>query len=415
MSVNLRKILIVFGFIVIVAALGFLIYLFFFSGPIITPSTNSNINTGEINGNLPISGPYANGNLAANVNGQLPISGNINLNTNTDVNQQTSGGKETLAKPLTQTLANDVTLAPNGQDLFYYNPQDGKFYRLGPDGKLTQLSNEVFHDVSNVYWSPNKNQAILEYPDNYKIVYDFEKQKQIATLPRHWQDFSFSPDGSRFAGKSLGLDSNNRWLMVANNDGSGAQTVELLGDNADKVQVDWSPNNQMVATYTESKDFDKQTLFFVGQHGENFKSLTIDGRGLQSQWSPQGNRLLYSVYSSDSDYKPTLWLADLQGDNLLGKKNLTINTWAEKCGFYDNETVYCAVPQKLESGSGLSPETARTTPDDIYKINLTSGLVDKLNVSTYGHSAEKITLSKDGQYLYFTDINDGRLYQINLK
>jgi len=413
MSLNLRKILIVLGFVVIVLAFSYLIYLFFFSGPLVSPPVNVNGGPLVNGGSLPVSGPYTNGNVAANINGQLPVSGNLNANVNANVNQQL--GQPATAKPLTQTLANDMTLAPNGQDLLYYNPQDGRFYRLTPDGKLIKLSDEVFHDVTRVNWSPNKNQAILEYPDSYKIVYDFEKQKQIATLPRHWQDFSFSPDGSRFIGKSLGQDENNRWLMVANNDGSGAQIVETIGTNADKVEVNWSPNNQMVATYTESKNFDNQNLYFIGLHGENFKSLTIDGRGFQSKWSPQGDGLLYSIYSSTSDYKPTLWLANVQGDSVRTKKNLNINTWAEKCTFYNNDTVYCAVPQKLESGAGLSPELARTTPDDIYEINLTTGLANKLNVATGGHTVEKITISADGQYLYFTDINDGRLYQINLK
>lgn len=413
MSLNFRKILVVLGFIVIVLAFAYLIYLLFFSGPIAAPPVNIN-GVPSVNGvPLPISGPYTNGNVAANINSQLPVLNNANANTNANVNQQLS--QPTVAKPLTQALANDATLAANGQDLLYYNPEDGRFYRLTADGKLTKLSDEVFHNVTRVDWSPNKNQAILEYPDNYKIIYDFEKQKQITTLPRHWQDFSFSPDGSRFVGKSLGQDENNSWLMVANNDGSSAQIIETIGNNADKVQVDWSPNNQMIATYAESENFDNQNLYFIGLNGENFKSLTIDGRGFQSKWSPQGNNLLYSIYSGASDYKPTLWLANVQGDSARTKKNLNINTWAEKCAFYDSETVYCAVPQKLESGAGFYPETAKTAADDIYQINLTTGMSSQLNAATGGHTVEKLTISADGQYLYFTDINDGRLYQINLK
>jgi len=101
--------------------------------------------------------------------------------------------------------------------------------------------------------------------------------------------------------KSIGLDTDNRWLAIANDDGSNVRAIEPLGEKDDTVYPSWSPNKQMIAMYTEGKDFTSQNVYFVGLNNENFKSTLVEGRGFQPKWSTSGNQLLYSVYSSDND------------------------------------------------------------------------------------------------------------------
>ena len=189
--------------------------------------------------------------------------------------------------------------------LRYYNRSDGKFYRLDAQGNLVALSDTVFHKVQNVTWASNGEKAILEYPDGNKIVYDFNKQKQV-TLPKHWQDFSFSPNGQQISAKSIAYDVENRHLIVANADGSKAKSLSPIGENADKVYPIWSPNNQAAAMYLGGVDFNRQEVFFVGLNDENFKSTIVNGRGFEPKWSTEGDRLLYSVYNSDNRMNPTL-------------------------------------------------------------------------------------------------------------
>ncbi len=191
-----------------------------------------------------------------------------------------------------------------------------------------------------------------------------------------------------------------------------------LGENADKVQIAWSPNNQIIATSRtgEPQGFDRQEILLVGMHGENFKSLIVEGWGFDYKWSPQGDRMLYNVYNSASDYKPLLWIVDAQGDRIgSNRRSLGINTWAEKCAFADNSTVYCAVPQTLERGYGMMPELADTIPDTFYKIDLSTGLKTPVAVPYGTYTASQVTISADGQYLYFTDKATGRLNRIQLK
>ena len=223
-------------------------------------------------------------------------------------------------------LVSDVVTNPssNGKgDFRYYKATNGKFYKILPDGTVKTLTDQVFFSAQKVTWAANQDKAVIEYPDSSKIIYDFAAQKQV-TLPKHWQDFSFSADGNQVAAKSMGMSPENRWLVTVNDDGTGSRLIEPLGDNADKVTVSWSPSRQVVAFSQtgEPQGAERREVLFVGLNGENFKSTIVEGMGFQPQWSTTGKKLLYSVYSSRSDYKPELWLVDSYGDSIGNNRQM---------------------------------------------------------------------------------------------
>jgi Tol biopolymer transport system component len=272
-----------------------------------------------------------------------------------------------------------------------------------------------------VVWSPRENKAIVTFPDGSKVLYDFDKKQQV-TLPKDWADIEFSADGNQVAFKNLVENTDNRWLGVANPDGSNVQYIEPIGDKEADVQVAWSPTSQVAALYRESSTTASQEVYFIGLHGENFKSLQTDGRGFQGAWSPNGDKLLYNVYNSASNYNPTLWITNASGDNIgVNNTSLKVNTWASKCAFASGGgSVYCAVPNSLPDGTGLYPELAATTPDTFYKIDLTTGqqtvLAEPVNSrGSDTYTASNVILSPQGDYLYFTDIQTGLVYKIQLK
>jgi dipeptidyl aminopeptidase/acylaminoacyl peptidase len=297
----------------------------------------------------------------------------------------------------------------------YYNKTDGKFYRIDKNNQITALSDKVFHDVQNIVWSPTSDKAVIEYPDGSKIVYDFTSKKQT-TLPKHWEDFNFSPDGQTLVMKSMGIDTETRYLAISSSDGSSQKIIDTIGDNGNNIYPSWSPNNEIIAMDVEGVDADRQEVYFVGLNDENFKSTIIEGRGFQSTWSTSGDKLLYSVYSSTSDYKPSLWIVNAQGDNIgTGRTSLNINTWASKCTFTSNETVYCGVPESLDTGSGLIPEMAQNSKDDLYKINVATGNKELVAVPNGSYNMSNLSVSPDGTSLYFTDANDSKLHKVTLK
>lgn len=309
----------------------------------------------------------------------------------------------------------NATLSGNGTDVQYYNQDDGKFYRVDEEGNITVLSDKVFHNVENVTWSPKKNKAIIEYPDGANIIYDFATAKQI-TLPKHWEDFDFSTDGNQIVMKSMGLDPANRWLAISNDDGSRSQPIEYIGENADIVHASWSPNNQSIAMYTQGIDFNRQEVFFVGLHGENFKSTVIEGRGFKHKWSETGDRLVYSVYSTDDDLKPKLWIVNAQGETIgSGRKSLDLETWASKCVFANNQDLYCGVPESLEKGAGMFPEMAKNTRDDLYHIDINTGQKRLIAIPDGFYNMTNLVITENEDNLFFTDATTGLIHKIELK
>jgi len=334
------------------------------------------------------------------------------------ISEVANGGK-TLITPVSNNVVSQAAIAGDGQNTIFYNQQDGKFYQSDKDGLATTLSNQVFYNIKNVDWSPNKDKAIIEYPDGFKIMYDFKNQKQYS-LPTNWEDFSWNQSGAQIAFKATSKYPESSWLAVANPDGSDAQPIENMGSNADKVTVSWSPNNQVVAFSAtgQARGAWEQEMLLIGQHGENFKSLIVDGRGFEPAWNPQGNQVAYSVYSATSDYKPVLYLVNAQGDNIgTNKINTGLNTWAHKCTFNAaGSDLYCAVPKSLPFGSGLVQEVTGATEDDFYRIDTKTGDISFLAEGAMGsYDVGQIFLSNDEFTLYFVDQTTNTLRYIRLK
>ncbi len=409
---RLQKILLIVAFVVVTILIGFLIFVIFFR-PFI-PSENVNVNA------APETGEQIN--LSTGASGRLPsINSDVNAAASapptsppSSASQIASGGL-TQTSLLTQYEVYMPTLSTDGNYIIYYDPDTQKFYKISPSGQSSLLSDKNFYQVENIIWAPNKTKAVIEYPDGANIIYDFVSNIQV-TLPKHWQDFSFSPQSDKITAKSIGLDAENRFLITANADGSKIKVVANLGENADKVIADWSPNNLMVGELVGDLDLDRQEIYFIGQNDENYKSMVVEGWGFSGRWSPQGDKIVYSVYNAASDDKPTLWISDATPDTIgRNRLELRLNTWADKCAFYDNNTLYCAVPTSLEAGAGLFPNELDNSPDVIYKINLTTGNKSLIASPETNNTISDLMVSPDGKYLYYTDKFDGRLYDIRLK
>lgn len=415
-----QKIFLILGFLLFSIFLGFLIFITFFKDFITQPPSTGTTatTTTTTGGTLPTSGEGSGG-IIVSTTTQGRITGSDfdeGITPEEEPISTVARGGLTQIQELTKTPTLGVSLNKNGNDINYYNQTDGKFYTIDKNGNKVLLSTKVFHNVENVTWSPQSTKAIIEYPDGANILYNFETGKQT-TLPKHWEEFEYSTDGNSIVSKSIGQDPDNRLLTTSNDDGSKVQILESMGEYADTVYTSWSPNNQTVAMYTKGVDFNRQEVYFIGKNDENFKYMTIEGRGFQPEWSEKGDKLLYSVYSSDTDMNPTLWITSAQGDDIgNNRKHLKVETWAEKCVFANNTEVYCAVPDYLRAGSGIFPETADSTTDSLYKINTITGARKLVAVPDGDHNISDPVISENGNHLYFTDkTNENKLYEIQLK
>ncbi|MBI4272808.1 hypothetical protein HY621_03075 [Candidatus Uhrbacteria bacterium] len=411
-----KRIALIIGFIFIVGIIGYLIYLFFFAPPPIPPT--------------PPIPPIVRPGFPDGGRGQPPVIPPEILTEPTKITlppteevvtapQLPETATEAHGGPVQTTVIQsdrnlDPVLSSDGQNVVSFDMYDGIFYRITPNGKSEKLTDQTFVGAEEVQWSPDASKAVIGFIDESNIIYDFEQKKQF-TIPKHWEEFDFSPSGKQIVFKSLGDDVDNRFLAIANDDGSGARAVEAAGRRAGLFEPSWSPSGQIISLFREGIDGNRQRLYFIGKNGENFKSAVVEGRGVETQWTPRGDKLLYSGYSGTSQFKPELWIIDALGDSIgENRRKLEVQTWADKCGFAGDETLYCAVPTTLEKGAGIMRSIGDVGEDHLYRIDLATGSKTKIAEPDGRHTIDKVIVSKDQTTLFFTDKDTGKLFSIKL-
>lgn len=428
MSEKAKKIIIITLFVLIVLAVAFLLYLLFFKKPVVLKEPTVPVSEEEEEEEelprLPVTREmWEEMNVIERIEQGLPaLSWEEEEEEEEEfvsqINDIAEGGR-TWIKPVLNEEVFKPTLAADGENSIYYDSNSGHFYQTDNLGNKELLTEQTFLGVDEINWAPTKNKAIIEYLDGFKVMYDFEKEEQY-TLPKNWQDFSWNSTGDKIAFQSISKYEENTWLATSNADGTQSKPIEHVGKNADKVTVSWSPNNQVIA-FSETGDprgVWEQEILLIGQNQENFKSMVIDGRRFEPKWSPQGDKIIYSVYSAETGYLPHLYLVDAQGEQIgSNKKDTGLATWARKCTFSkDGETVYCAVPRDLPEGAGMVEELAENSKDDFYKIDVNTGRVSFLAEGALGgYNVRDIYLSQEEDLLYFVDKDINRLRYIRLK
>ena len=105
---------------------------------------------------------------------------------------------------------------------------------------------------------------------------------------------------------------------------------------------------------------------------------------------------------------------DSAGDSIGNNRQLLkLNTWADKCSFSNDETLFCAVPKDLPSGAGMAREIAAFNYDDLYKIDLKTGL--KTPISLDGnYNINNISYDAANNKVIFTDLNKTGVFESQL-
>ena len=338
-SERTKKALFILGFIAVVIGIAIALYLLFFRRP--SPEKEA-VTEEEL--------------LALLESGTLPtaLEGTQTTQTGSDKEENLPQADEVAHGGVTQTTT--LTLSPvqaaelQGNNMNYYDENDGRFYTIDADGNVRRLSETSFPKAESVAWNNTADTIVVEFPDGSNIVYDFQTGKQV-TLPKHWEDFSFSTSGSNeIIAKSIGDDPGNRALIVSNEDGSNVRAVQALGDNAEKVTISPAPHDQVIAfsdTANQNNGFGRGLIIPVGKKQENFKGLIVEGFGFDSIWSPRGDYIVYSTVNTETNL-PELWSVSGSTSSLgENRRRLSLNTWIDKCTFSVQTELYCAVPTEL--------------------------------------------------------------------
>jgi hypothetical protein len=411
MSDRLKRVVIALLFLLLVAVIGFGVYYVFFKTLPPATTTPTSPNQPSATGTLPQAG-ISEGQTGASA--QPPENGLPNA-------QPIEGNGAESVQPTTVILKESVVqqLSPSsdGNNVRYYDPINGKFYKMTPDGLSKPLSDKTYPNVDSVSWANTSDQAILTYPDGSNIHVDFQTDSQ-ETLPKHWEDFTFSTNDRQIVAKTITTSPESRYLVIADPNGKNARAIEPLGENASQTFSAWTANDQIIAyaTVGDALGLDRQQIILVGKNHENYKSLLVEGRGFEPLWSPTGNWIIYSVWTTANGYKPQLWVSGGSPGNLNDNRHdLNIQTWANKCAWHTDTLLYCGVPQSVADGAGLQQDTYEySVQDHIVKIDLEAGTVTNLGTPDGAFSVKQPVVTADGEQFIFTDASTGYLYAYRL-
>ncbi|EKD78471.1 MAG: hypothetical protein ACD_41C00344G0002 [uncultured bacterium] len=406
-----RRLLLASTLLVSAVIIGFIIYWVFFRSLLPGPEANENVNAVNLNA-LPDIILNANRNANENVNA---------ITTLPDIDTVALGGN-TLSQVIYSGDAQDVTLSGDGSTIQYYDPVTGQFYTIDANGNITLLDDQVFKGVEDVTWANDADKAVLEFEDGFKVLYDFTQDKQY-TLNRDMEEFDFSPTDTQISFKFTPENEDDRWLGVANLDGSGARGIEPLGDNEDLVNAQWSPAGHSIGVLNEYVDGNHKQVVPLGFNDENFKGFVVSGRGFDYRWTVDGKRMIYSTYSSDSNYNSVLHIVDAYGDDIgANNSSLELATSVDKCTFSaSGDHLYCAVPVDPPTGGGIAPGVLNDVQHDIYEINLVTGLKEKIatpadnTAGTDLSGPSDLVVSEDENVLYYREATTGKIRRILLE
>lgn len=419
-----RIYIIITAAILLLLATAFLLY-FFIIRPFLGEAPPGTAEPGVIPGLPAVNEAEGEPGVDVPINGALPTEAEAIIPQVKTIKEQygvdeVASGDLTLTDVIAAKRIEAPTIAPNGRGVAYHDPDDGLFYRQLSDGSVAPLSEAKFFSVEEIDWSPDSTKAVLSFPDDSKILYDFQSQTKL-DLPAFWEDFDFSPTSDQIAFKSLPGDYEDKWIIITDTKGRNILPVEHLGDKEKDVQIIWAQDKQRVALYSKPLDGQRRELLFIGANGENFKSAFVPGLDVKGQWTPDGEKLLFSSHSLTDGIVPHLYVMDGKGlDTGTNRIDLNVSTWVDRCVIAkDSKIAYCGVPTIMRDGAAITPEYQHNTQDQLYAINLETGVsVVAARTATIGgaisYTISNPFLSPDEKIFYFQDADAGTLHALQI-
>ncbi len=287
-----------------------------------------------------------------------------------------------------------VTFAINSSNkggVLYYEKNTGKIFEVNTDDKTEQVvSDKTFSDLNSVIWSPNRKETLnfLNPPSGSSLKYYSLSTSSSVDLGSNIQSAAFSPDGNLVAYYYFDESTQDGKIMMTQP--NGLYQKKILNTRLKDVSITWpSKDNMAIRTGAD---------VFLLTEGGSLTKLIEGGLGFEEKWSPSGKKLLFSVFSGDTQNPSTLlWLKDVESkeeipSELIGSANQCV--WS-----IDDIHIFCSIPDS-------------SSADVIYKIN-TNDWSSKM-VAEPMMSVKELLLSNLEDNLIFISATDEKLYSIKI-
>jgi len=317
-------------------------------------------------------------------------------------------------------VTNKQIIAPhlaNGLDqIQYFTLPDYELFAATFDGeteaKITSPS-FVVKDLIKVIWAGAQNQLIAIFADEnnqlQKYFYDLTTNMSNILDPAI-KSVAFSPDGQQMVFHYLNDQTGENIIALADPTGLNRKALWPTTMVRD-WQITW-PSQQTINLQTPASNYVGSLDYTINPDNGARQQIFSNVAGLETCWSPQGDKLLFSKLVSG---KLRLYLKNQDKIQELNAAGL-----ASHCLWIDNDNIYCAIADSWPVNTKL--------PDDYYKglvnlseaiwqINATSGDKTKIvNANELGASldTDQMLISPNQDLLFILNKKDHHLYGVRL-
>ncbi len=266
-----------------------------------------------------------------------------------------------------------------------------------------QYSVALKPNITKILWPAVGINYIAQFgPDSKPTWSVYETSKAAyADVPSQVYSIDWLPSGDKIM--YVWVDANGKaTLNVSNPDTTGYQ--ELTDFYEPDNVIDLSPDGSSVLFYrTQTTDVTKNSINLVSADGKTFRSVVKDGYNTGTLWSPDSKKFLFNKRDASSQ-KLALWVADVSTGEV---RSLGVSTTVEKAVWSkDGLSVFVGVPTTGVAGQGL-------TQDALQKITIASGQQQTFDAGI-AVDARDLFLSTNEKVLFFRNAQDNQLYYISV-
>ena len=250
--------------------------------------------------------------------------------------------------PAPVKISNDAKFLAKGSDFSdgYYLSNKTLFKaKIGTDdnGVVSVLENRAITDskvtdIEEIIWSPTKELALFRKSDSVTLFdfmkYDFVNQTETPWASSDVGSIAWAPDKSKIA-YSYSPATGERSLIFANTTNTNVERVANFVElGIDNPLLRWSPDSQWLLIIPRNAFSGDNKIYLFNAYSRKIKELTDIGDQIDANFSPDGNKILYSTYSAERG-NPTstkLFLMDITGNNkrdLSLRANLDQTVWTK--------------------------------------------------------------------------------------
>lgn len=199
------------------------------------------------------------------------------------------------------------------------------------------ISGPSIPEVDEVTWSPLKDLALLKTSD-YVTLFDFKKYDFVNQTNEDWGQnvgsIAWSPDNSKIAYYYAPTTGEKSLIFSNITNKDFTRMLNFKDYDINDPILRWSPDSEWLLIIPRNDDPSGNKIYVFNAYSRELTEIADTGNQLDAMFSPDGNKIIYSTYSTDQEgpIDSVLSVMDKDGSNKksLGiKANLSKITWSK--------------------------------------------------------------------------------------